>query len=497
MNISFKGINTKPKTQISISGLEKFDPKRPYGFSIFKNFIFFIDVSKGEVVVIDKETTFVLKRVFVNQHISGLNIDSENGLVFVTSYKKIFKISIDNLINEKNPFFLEFTQLELEQYDFFNGVIAINTTDKELYFVVKNIKTKKCRIIYYYTETCFNDNLFLNEESITTVCGYHLQKYRVLEPCIIDNKIPFANIHSIHYLEKEKILVAFNSNNAVAFILTHSGIYIKTLHGFDKRILNVVYDKTNSTFISTHLDNTKMTIYHYDNQTILFSKSIELQEINKSRQIPIAFDECTKEVLVYDGDRTFFVFEYEKDLIFSSSEYFLTIQDSPFLFSPDPLDHGSDFQTSYNLAHLSFIDSETTTVSSSNSIDLSEVLNSVIPLTEIRPEVSYLNISYSSPNRAKHAKRTFSDINKKSSIEPLVCKKLRIPVVDEDSDINTSFTTFLKLANPEFFLADYSSFDDSWKTKDVLFPKPEHCEWETTPFKSDILSISEINQLID
>lgn len=496
MNNLFKNIESEPKSQISISGLEKINPRRPYSFSTFKNFIFLVDVSKGQIVVINKETTSVIKRVFVNEHITGLVVDSENEIVFVTSYKKIFKISTSNLIDHENPLFSEFTQAGFDQFDFFNGVVAINTADKELYFVVKSTKTKKCKIVHYYTETHFNDSLFLNENSITTVCGYHLQKYRVLEPCIADNNIPFANVHSLHYLEKEKNLIAFNSNNAVAFVLTHGGIYIKTIYGFEKKILNVVYDKANSTFVSTHLDDTKMIVHHYNDQTILFSKSIQLQKITTERQIPIAFDECTKDILIYDGDKTFVTFEYEKDVVFSSPEYFLAIQDFPFLFSPDSLEHESVFQSSYNSLHPSIADSEITSISTPDSIDLSDFLNVAIPLTEIRTE-SYLNISCFSPSRAKRAIRTFSDINKKSSVEPLICKKLKIPDVDEDSDINTSFAAFLKLADPESFLADYSSLDDSWETKDVLFPKPEHCEWKSNPFKSDILSLSEINQLID
>lgn len=501
MNNSFKKIDMNPKTQILISELTKIEANRPYGFSIFKNFIFLIDAVNGNVIIINKETSSIIKNIFINKFISGITIDTINEVVFVTSYKKLFRASINDLIHSQYSIFSEFNhEIRLDADEFFNGALAFNSTEKELYFVVKNLKTKRCKIYHFYTEIYFNENMFLNDTPIKTICGYHLDKHRVVEPCIIDEKLTFSNIHSIHYIEKEKVLVAFCCSAEGAFVLTSSGVYIKTIHGFEKGILDVIYDETNSTFVSTYLDSRKMSVYYYENQEILGSTSFEIQDIQTMRQVPIAFDKTDCDVMVYNGHNSFMVFTYEKELPPSSPEYFLTIQDSPSFRSPELAEFENEFSPLFKEITWEFDDAGVpplASVTDSDSFDLSEFLNARIPLTELPAGPSHLTISTVQPNHAKRANRTFSAINEKNSVVPLVCKKFRISNLDEDNELNFDINSFLKLTDSKIFLDDYSSLDDSWKTKDIIYPEPEHCEWRTSSSNYEILSISEISQLIE
>jgi hypothetical protein len=125
------------------------------------------------------------------------------------------------------------------------------------------------------------------------------------------------------------------------------------------------------------------------------------------------------------------------------------------------------------------------------SIDLSTFVNSRFPLAELWINYPEKPSSRKRTTRSERNMLTFSTINEDHSVVSSVCKKLRVTNAFSDNSI-IDFSSFYQNANPGFFLVDQSPLDNSWESKDTLFPNPEQCEWNTVSFFHEIPSMPEI-----
>jgi hypothetical protein len=280
--------------------------------------------------------------------------------------------------------------------------------------------------------------------------------------------------------------------------MTHNGIYIKTIQNLVPKILQGTYNAVNSIFVTAHIDSKKLSVYHYRDQGITLLDTIHLSDVVDSKHIPLAINGKTNEVYVFDRNNKFLTFEYGKIVHTLLAQCWSTIQNDLTLYltavrtvPSSAIENAKEKTLRASLLLNGKYSISPKEVFSVPSIDLSTFVNSRFPLAELWINYPEKPSSRKRTTRSERNMLTFSTINEDHSVVSSVCKKLRVTNAFSDNSI-IDFSSFYQNANPGFFLVDQSPLDNSWESKDTLFPNPEQCEWNTVSFFHEIPSMPEI-----
>jgi hypothetical protein len=467
-------------------------------FDCYKGYLFMLDTSQGggNVVVVDVVSRSVVNHVFVNKNVTGIAIDKVNNIVFVTSPKKLYRASAEDVISKKHWIFSEINyEKRLQDEEYFNGAITLNVEDRELYIVVKNLKTKECKIIHYHNDYAFIDNVLSTQRRNTKMTGYDCVQYTEIIPCIHDNETSFTNIHLIQYVKHSEELIAFACVSGNAYVMTRAGIYIKTIQGLNPKILKGVYDENTSIFAVSHIDHGKISLYHYTTQEMRLVDEIPFKNSSKQRCFPLGIENETGSVYVYDCVTGFTVYSYGRIVHSLLTQCWEKIKQNLGLYLDAKLSLSGEViqraqeQAAKSVSRLAMRCSYSLPEPQSFiPMNLSLFINGKVPLTEIltfpRPQKSQKR------ERVDISKITFSLLNDDCSTVKNMCKKMRVSRTGTDNvDINV--TSFLKLVNPDSFLTHSSPLDESWETKDLLFLASSEYIWSLPSPTSETLLVAE------
>ena len=453
-------------------------------FACYKHYLFMIENpgGSGNVVIVDVNKQCILDRIFVNKHLTGIAIDQKNKVIFVTSPKKIYHATIFDISGDLCFTFAEVNyEKRLQKPEYFNGAIALNIEDKEVYFVVKNMASKECKVIHYHDETIFLSELLSDDQPTIKRCGYDCVSYTEIVPCIHDNETCFSNIHYIQYIKHTKELVAFACVSGNAYVMTQAGIYIKTIQNLNIKILKGVYDEQSSLFVTSHIDSSKISLYHYAMQEITIIDEIDFKTSPNQRSLPLGINNVTSTIYACNLTGKFTVYSYGKivhsllvqcwESITQDLELYI---DAKTHLTKEVIQKAQQ-HTSKSIYRLSTRCSFATLEPRAFvPLNISLFVNGKIPLGEIMTVPQ--NKKSKKRERGDTAKFTFSALNDKHSVLSNVCKRLRVPLSGM-SNIDINVSSYLNMANPDSFLPQSSPFDNSWETKERLFPKPKACIW--------------------
>lgn len=269
---------------------------------ILGKYLFGFDSTKKTFDVIKLKS---LQHVFsqeVSFFISSMILDEKSGNLILITPLSIKLVNVQGLnFSKLINFELHFESFSFKTYlkedEYLQGGICIDKTTNDIFFVVKHVVTKLCRILF------FENGLFSSP-------------IRSCTPVDTEDSFPFKDISSLQFIESTKEILAISSTLSIIFILTNRCVYLKSIsydHEFPYRSF---FDPLNDFLFVTHLCSQHVRVYTYSDQSLTQQSVISFSIYDKKMVVNPLFDAKTNTLYLQTkgSSISYTKFEFKKQI---------------------------------------------------------------------------------------------------------------------------------------------------------------------------------------
>lgn len=246
---------------------------------ILGKYFFGFDSTKKSFDVIKLKS---LQHVFSQEipfFISAMILDEKSGNIILITPLSVKLLNVQGLnFSKLTNFQLHFESFSFKTYlkekEYLQGGACIDKTTGDIFFVVKHLDTKLCRIVF------FENGLFRSPD-------------RSYIPIDTEDGFPFKDISSLQFIESTKEILAISSTLSVIFILTNRCVYLKSISYDYELPYRSFFDPLNDFLFVTHLCSQHARVYTYSKQSLTQHNVISFSTYDEKMVVTPLFDAKT------------------------------------------------------------------------------------------------------------------------------------------------------------------------------------------------------------